>query len=450
MAEEATQRVFLSEAKRQLAARHSKLTWEAFAKLAGIKPRALKTYLMPEGSPEFRAMPPRVRKAIQDLITEVALIPPVRANPKTPANESPALEVLLPSALAALVVRQARQVLLERRAISGVDRYPGDQLGLLREDRTAMALVSRTRLKSGLTDIGAEIHELLHQCTRPLGEWLPLPSIHAERLSQVVLLDPEELVPTLEGEELARRFTTTSATLEELLFSRLAAELQKSSRAAADSYYTRVREFIVRHAIATAEDLRELIADLPSSVGMLIGQQFYQPVPEGWAVEGYLRICAQCGNALKSGPHGDECRTRACSESLAVSSSHSVALESALRLSRGIRQYWQEPGFDEVRLFDELTAAGLPALLYPQQDRVDIEVGDVGIDLKAYVSPELLGARLNRNVGGLAHYKVKWLVIPDRLIRRIPAYLERLRGALDGTRIRALAASHVLRELQHA
>jgi hypothetical protein len=313
-----------------------------------------------------------------------------------------------------------------------------------------MALVSRARLTSGLPDVGAEIHDLLHHCTRPLGEWLPLPSIHAGRLSQVVLLDAEELVPTLEADELARRFTSTSATLEELLFSRLSAELRKSSRAAAANYYTRVREFIVRHAIATAADLRELIADLPSSVGMLIGQQFYQPVPDGWAVEGYMKICAHCGNALKTRPHGDECRTRACAETLAVSSSGSLLLENTLRLSRGIRQYWQEPGFDEVRLFDELTAAGLPAELYPQQDRVDIEVGDVGIDLKAYVSPELLGARLQRSIGGLAHYKVKWLVIPDRLIRRIPAYLERLSSALHGTPIRALSASHVLRELRHA
>ena len=64
-----------------------------------------------------------------------------------------------------------------------------------------------------------------------------------------------------------------------------------------------------------------------------------------------------------------------------------------MRLSKGLRQYWFEPGIDEIRMFDRLVAAGLPARLYPHRDRVDIDMGendDIGIDLKSYTSPELL------------------------------------------------------------
>jgi hypothetical protein len=53
-------------------------------------------------------------------------------------------------------------------------------------------------------------------------------------------------------------------------------------------------------------------------------------------------------------------------------------------------------------------------------------------------------------MGGLVHYKHKWLVIPDRLIQRIPAYLERLRSALGSSPVRVLAASAVREELSGA
>lgn len=452
MAEEQSQGAFLTAVKRKLAVTHPRLTWDGLAKLAGISPRALKTYRMPQGSTEFRAMPPLARGALQELVDAEArssVGADSTARPAAAVEDSPR-ESILPQALAALVVRQSRLVLLESRSISGVEWYPGDQLGLRREDRTAMAGVSRVRLKSSLSDVGAEIHELLHHCTRPLGDWLALPSIHTERLSQVVLLDPEELVPTLEAEELARRFTSASTSLEELLFSRLLGELQKSSPTLAATYYTRIREFIVRHPITTLEELRGLASEIPSSIGMLIGQQFYQTVTEGWGQTGVVRLCSHCGNALKESPQGDECRTRACAESLPVREGREIPVENAMRLARGIRQYWQEPGFDEVRLYDDLRASGFSPALYPQMDRVDVEVGEVGMDLKAYVSPELLGARLQRSIGGLSYYPTKWLVIPDRLIRRIPAYLERLKGALKGTKVRALPVSGVLKELQHA
>jgi REase associating with pPIWI_RE len=168
----------------------------------------------------------------------------------------------------------------------------------------------------------------------------------------------------------------------------------------------------------------------------------------GWAIEGPLHTCAHCGNALNKRAEGWVCTTRARAEALPNRpAAVRFAPEAVLRLTRGIRLYWQEPGFDEIRVFDELAAAGLGPILYPHRDRVDIEVGEVGIDLKAYVSPELLGTRIERNLGGLAHYRHKWLAVPDRLVRRVPAYLERLRAALGATPVRCLATSQIRKEL---
>jgi hypothetical protein len=455
LAAESAQREFLVAAKQRLISRHGKLTWKRVAELVGIDPRALKTYLMPEGSPNFRAMPNVARVAIEALLAS--------GEPESAANRESAeetlgitqdtstFESLLPCALAAFVLRQAQQAILHGRPISGVERYPGESIGLERADRHAMALVSRARLRAGLPDVGAEIHEILHCCTLPLASWLPFPLIHQERLSNVVLLDAEEGVPTREAEELARRFGGSyTASLEELLFGRFRELLQKNSTTTAAQYYSCVREFIVRHPIVTTQELFELAAELPSTIYVLVTKQFYENVPEGWGQDGQLITCAHCGNAAVSGAHGDSCRTRACAETNRFKLGRCVSISEALRLARGIRQYWQEPGFDEVRLYDELKQKGLFPVLYPELDRVDIEVGEVGIDLKAYVSPELLASRIRRNMGGLAFYKEKWLVVPDRLIERVPAYLERLRSGVKDSPVRVLTLKAAAKELVRA
>lgn len=449
------QKQFLQDAKRRLKQQHPGLTWDRLAAMAQIEPRTLKTYRMPDQSLDYREMPRLVRQKIEELVRAADVNTADSQNSEEPTNlrsaaEGRTFDTLLPSALAAFVVRQARIAVVERRPISGVDRHPGDQVGLTREDRHAMAMVSRARLRHGQIDVGAEIHQLLSCCTRPLGEWLPLPTIHAERLSAVVLLDPQEGVPTSEADELSQRFVSSTASIEELLFSRFQEQLAKSSRLAAGTAYTRVREFVVRHPIATRDEVASLSSVLPSTIAVLINQEFYEPVPDGWSQQGTLAICAHCRNAIQSTEVGPVCRTRACAESLSARSGLRFPVHESLRLTRGLRQYWQEPGFDEIRVFDEIVSAGFKPVLYPRLDRVDIEVGEVGIDLKAYVSPELLASRLNRTIGGLIDYRHKWLVIPDRLVRRIPAYLDRLRTAMRTTNVRVLPASAVAKELVHA
>lgn len=46
------------------------IEWDAFAELAGIKPRAFKTYRMPDSSKNHRGLPDLARRAIDRLLAD--------------------------------------------------------------------------------------------------------------------------------------------------------------------------------------------------------------------------------------------------------------------------------------------------------------------------------------------------------------------------------------------
>jgi hypothetical protein len=358
-------------------------------------------------------------------------------------------------ALAALVIRQAQSVVIERRGamISGIDRRWGSAVGLSVEDRKAMALVSRARLSLGLSDVGAEIHQLLALCTEPLGSWLPLPEVQHGGLMSVRLVDVEDRLPTIEAEELASDFSGMTGLLEEQIFSAFKEILSKLPTHESNRLYTTLREFSIRHPIVSQHALSVLGEDLPSSLWLCVQQRFYEPLPQATQMNVTVRLCSHCSNLMKRATNGLICSTAACA---AQNSPKPLAPQPAaqlMRLTKSLRQYWLEPGIDEVRMHDQLVAAGLPSRLYPHRDRVDIDLGEssvLGIDLKSYTSPELLGARMGRRPGGLSHYQRKWLVIPDWLVNRTPGYLERLSAALPTSTVQCLSVSQAIKELTRA
>lgn len=59
------QQEFLKAAKAELS-----VEWDVLADMAGIKPRALKTYRMPNDSSNFRAMPDLAKAAIERLLQD--------------------------------------------------------------------------------------------------------------------------------------------------------------------------------------------------------------------------------------------------------------------------------------------------------------------------------------------------------------------------------------------
>ncbi len=356
---------------------------------------------------------------------------------------------LLIASLAALVVRLARMSLFEGKMVSGTSRTHGSPVGLGPDDRRAMSAISRACLVQGLPDHGAEIHDLLALCTRPLGEWLTLPEVVQAGLNHTVLIHADDGIPTAEAEELAAGFTGMTAAIEEQLFARFVDVLSRHPEGQANTYYTKVREFVVRNPVCNLDEFKVGLTDeVPARLWMIIQREFYEAVPTGWCIDGTVPICDHCGNAMKKGRAALVCRTAACVASHAARSSRSVAASSVMRVARGIRQYWVEPGIDELRLYDALRASGLPAELYPFRDRVDIAVGDTGIDLKAYVSPETLGQKFRRSIGGLAYYPQRLLVVPDWQAASMPSYLDRLSRAMGRDDVTCLTVSQALARLR--
>jgi hypothetical protein len=441
------QKSWLIAAKRTLNKTRPGLTWDDFAKLAGIEPRAFKTYRMPEDSSDYRPMPSLARASINNLLTKEseAFSSPVSAEHVHKSDED--LGLIIIPALAALVVRQAQLSLIDGRMVAGVDRAYGLPVGLSQEDRRAMSLVSRACLVQGKPDCAAEIHDLLALCCKPLEEWLSIPEVLDNGFGRVTFIHAEDGVPTPEAEELASGFDGVTVSLEEQLFAKFMEILGRYPKTTANEYYTATREFVVRHPVCNQDNMKSLTELLPSPLWVVIQQQFYESVPESWEINDSVPLCSHCGNAMRKGKAGLICRTNACNSAYSASTSQSVLSSSLMRASRGIRQYWIEPGLDEIKLFDAIRAGGLAAELYPNSDRVDIAVGKVGIDLKAYASPETLGWKFKRNVGGLIYYTERWVVIPDWILQTAPSYLSRLRTAAARPELRFLSVSEALSHL---
>jgi hypothetical protein len=72
---------------------------------------------------------------------------------------------------------------------------------------------------------------------------------------------------------------------------------------------------------------------------------------------------------------------------------------------------------------------------------VDLAVGGIGVDLKMYASPETLGRRFQKSIGGLSHYAHKLVVIPDWLVAETPSYLDRLRSASQRPELRYMTVA---------
>lgn len=459
---ERSQVTFLNHAKAVLSRVHKKMTWDRLAELAEIEPQALKTYRMPENSPYHRAMPKSVRRQIEALMAQAGQLGKFEEN-TTPAQlddtagapaQCPAVFEVVAPALAALVVRTAAQLHNEGMGVvvSGVDRRAGSRVGLNAEDRRTMALVTRARLSLGLSDTTSEIHNLLALCTQPLGEWLALPEVLAEGLGPVRLIDPEQLMPTLEAEGLAEDVAGLASLVEEQLFGDFREALAKLTPAQADEVYAAVRGFVVRHPVLNQKELEAFLEDLPSGVANRVRMGFYEPLSARLDGSEGVALCSRCRNLTKAhagGAGGWLCTTAACQQHGAAPMKAAQPGIEHFRLARGLRQYWLEPGIDEVLLFDALQGAGLSPRLYPHRDRVDIDLGadsGVGLDLKAYASPEFLGRRLKKRPGGLAFYAQCWLVVPDWLANATPGYMDRLKGALGaGSPIQAMTVGQALK-----
>lgn len=150
---------------------------------------------------------------------------------------------------------------------------------------------------------------------------------------------------------------------------------------------------------------------------------------------GSFAICANCGGLLY--PHRDanrfpdgRCKIGPCREEVPSSAAGQIVDDAA----DDILAYLVGPGLAEIRLYDELRRGGVDVQLYPRDDAADIgRTSELGIDVKSYACPRLLGDTLSERLGGLTTFDERCVAIPDAIVNRRPGYLEDLRYAYRGS-----------------
>lgn len=298
----------------------------------------------------------------------------------------------------------------------------------------AMAHLGRLYFIEGREDQAASVHHLLYLCMQPLAKWAPQAITSLEAYREAILIDPDYRVPSEDCEAIAEELEGIQLQdlIERQIHEQLTIALQKLG-SDADWAYTTVREFIVRHPLATRVELAGLSQnpELTNEVIELV-RDLYRPVHSIYAHNDEVRRCSFCYGLLDLAGY---CILAGCRQD----HPHPQVIDQVAHLGEvfivrpEVLKFWVDPAREELRIYDSLRI--LPHLqgnvnLYPYSDRCDISIGDyIGIDVKDYHDPVRLAYRLNRSIGGLNFYSTKILAVAQR--RWSNVYRDRLIEQLD-------------------
>lgn len=141
-----------------------------------------------------------------------------------PTGEESKATPLWLTALADLVVRNYEHTMRSGRVIRPYSHPDPAMHAFTQRDFDAMSLTSLALLRAGQVDVAAEIHELLTACMLPAGQWCG--DAVGAALHDLVLVDPDLLVPTEDCQTLAGEFgASLSDTLERSIYKQFREEL---------------------------------------------------------------------------------------------------------------------------------------------------------------------------------------------------------------------------------
>jgi REase associating with pPIWI_RE/pPIWI_RE three-gene island domain Y len=305
-----------------------------------------------------------------------------------------------------------------------------------------MRLLSRLCLKASAEDLGDSVHSLSDIARRlSVGEW-GVPQFAAPfRFAEAKLLTSEPVAPTEECRALASK-GGADGILEGVHHLQLREIVQRVRSESRLQIYSVLRERIVRKPVYERRELSGFLEDEGIVAADEVMRQWSTDIPLGaLRRDGSFGICANCGGLLY--PHRDEhrfphgrCKIGPCREEVPSSRAARVVENVAgWRVFKDdILAYWVGPGLAEIRLYDELRAGGVDVQLYPRDDAADVgRSHELGIDVKSYACPRLLGDTLSERLGGLTTFDERYVAIPDAIVNRRPAYLEDLRYAYRGS-----------------
>ncbi len=304
--------------------------------------------------------------------------------------------------------------------------------------RRALARLSRLCVDEGVEDIGSSIHLVMGRATLPMRSW-GVPSFADDfRYGDVELADGSLGVPTDDCRELARMGGSEINAEEDLHHEQLRAAVQSYPASQRASAYTAIRELVVRRPVISQNELHDFISRGHAHAARTI-HGLYRSIPQGALSGGVARRCGRCGALLwpvrdPAFPDG-RCQVRQCVLEGETVPGEVIDQPSLSRLANAaLLAFWVGPGLDEVRLHDALIARGRNSVLYPMADAADVGLDalSVGLDVKSYASPLVLGARLSRGIGRLSLFGRRVIVVPDYKLRINPRYIDDLRGAYTG------------------
>jgi len=277
----------------------------------------------------------------------------------------------------------------------------------------------------GKEDKAACIHTVMEMATWPMKEWgidyfakVDFP------YRELILIDPETLVPTYESYELASQAGGWGEDqILEKFYHQQVYDLLKNAESRRDKLYTTIREFMVRHPLATSKEIEVWLDTLKFPHANSTLSSYYRTIPSQWLHRDGVHQCSHCGGLLK--PHPDKkrypaglCVVNQCRrKGIFVATPEKFSAEDIKLLNNQLLTYWVGPGLDEIKIYDAARQFGRNAVLYPDSDACDISLDGykVGIDAKSYISASLLINRLNHSIGRLVEYDRKIIAISDEL-----------------------------------
>lgn len=304
--------------------------------------------------------------------------------------------------------------------------------------RRALARLSRACVLEGVEDLGSSIHLVMGLAAVPMSLW-GVPSFAGSfRYGDVELADGMLGVPTDDCRELARAGSSEFDAAEDLHHEHLRAAVNSYPSARRNAAYTAIREFVVRNPVVPLEALHRFITDGHVHSARAIGG-LYRAIPQGAISDGVAKTCGRCGSLLwpvrDPAFPGGRCQVRQCVLEGETVAGSVIDQPSLHRLANAaLLAFWIGPGLDEVRLHDVMLARGRRSVLYPMSDAADVGLDGlaVGLDVKSYASPLILGARLTRGIGRLAMFGRRVIVVPDYKLRLNPRYIDDLRSSYAG------------------
>lgn len=348
------------------------------------------------------------------------------------------MSAINPDITAALLARGLTDA-FERSAADGIPVHQDSSMPP--RLRRGLALLSGLCLTAGADDFGASVHVAMDRACAPFRDW-GLPQFQLPfRYADVALIDRHLAMPTSDCREMALTGGSETAAQEEIQHEQLRAEVQRLPTKRRNGDYTAIREFVVRNPAVRYSDRERFAVERDLIPAARLVASFYRPVPQAALFGGAARLCAHCHSLLwphrdtAAYPHGF-CRVRECRLAHPTPSLGEEAPEPAewQWATQASLAFWVGPGLDEIRIYDALKAAGRDAVLYPEADAADVGLDRtaVGINVKSYASPVVLGIKLCRSIGRLAGFRRRILALPDDKLRGNPRYLSQQRGAYSG------------------